>query len=768
MKKLLLLLALLCIEKAIHAQTRPPYIYTIKADSVLITNSCDTAELILENHTQNVPGFLFNKGRGRTEFRRALQKINDSIYLVGNDTLKLSGAWLQGGNTFGTTGILGTRDNNHLDFITNNTQRGRFTSAGNLLLGTTTDDGNKLQVLGSISLIGAGGRADIASPTYPVLIGDEATGGGTAFLFNGDATGRPIIIGGQNSNNFHKFRFQTLGQGGDSIATYNFTYNSNQGHALNIFNGADAQTKLLLTAPGNLLIGTLADTGYKLNVNGQLRAGVNTLIGASDPANIGGNTQSLKLYGNFQVVTGITGGKNGGFSITYNPWNRPGATTMSLNGVDMAAYDSKIYFGGANSGYFGVNTYGYNSITGGPFTRTKYTIGNDSDPSSYNDSYALFGVSDGSEFTNTSGYPSGANYYLLETRLSSPVVSANTNQIGVRAPLKIGARQLWFNTGNVEPGTEAMRITEAGNVLVGSTTDNGNKLQVNGNANVAGQFNVGGVFYQAAPQTAVFGNGIAFSSSGNLAVISAANNEIYYNSQSKGDQHFFQNTIGGAFTGSLVTLDPGYYPQLLDNQLALKVFGRMNIPGLAVNMLGYTGIGTFTPSAQLHTTGTVRFAGLTSDSTQTRVIVSDANGNLYYRSASSLALNDVLNSDLAVNGALSAQKMRITQTGPWPDYVFSNQYKLPTLLQLEQYIKQNNHLPDVPSATEVEKKGIDVGNNQAILLRKIEELTLYTIDQDKKLEKQNEKIADQEKKLQKQSEEITEIKNQLKMLMQKN
>jgi hypothetical protein len=62
-------------------------VYTIKADSVKIT-SCDSAELIIENHTQNIPGFLFNRGNGRTIFKRALEKINDSAYLVGPDTLK--------------------------------------------------------------------------------------------------------------------------------------------------------------------------------------------------------------------------------------------------------------------------------------------------------------------------------------------------------------------------------------------------------------------------------------------------------------------------------------------------------------------------------------------------------------------------------------------------------------------------------------------------------------------------------------------------------
>jgi hypothetical protein len=97
MKKILFLLILLCIEKSIHAQ----YVYTIKADSVKITNSCDTAELIIENHTQAVPGFLFNKGRGRTEFRRPLLRISDSLYLVGADSLKFPRAWLQGGNVWG-------------------------------------------------------------------------------------------------------------------------------------------------------------------------------------------------------------------------------------------------------------------------------------------------------------------------------------------------------------------------------------------------------------------------------------------------------------------------------------------------------------------------------------------------------------------------------------------------------------------------------------------------------------------------------------------
>jgi hypothetical protein len=87
MNRLLLALILVCIGQTLSAQ----YIYTIKADSVKITNSCDTAELIIENHSQNVLGFLYNRGRGRTEFRRP-GKLNDSTLVLGEDTIVINGS----------------------------------------------------------------------------------------------------------------------------------------------------------------------------------------------------------------------------------------------------------------------------------------------------------------------------------------------------------------------------------------------------------------------------------------------------------------------------------------------------------------------------------------------------------------------------------------------------------------------------------------------------------------------------------------------------
>jgi len=70
--------------------TYSQYVHKIKADSVLITNDSCTAELNLENSTKNVNGFLYNKGKGRTEFRKGLIKIDDTLYIIGNDTLNIA------------------------------------------------------------------------------------------------------------------------------------------------------------------------------------------------------------------------------------------------------------------------------------------------------------------------------------------------------------------------------------------------------------------------------------------------------------------------------------------------------------------------------------------------------------------------------------------------------------------------------------------------------------------------------------------------------
>lgn len=101
---------------------------------------------------------------------------------------------------------------------------------------------------------------------------------------------------------------------------------------------------------------------------------------------------------------------------------------------------------------------------------------------------------------------------------------------------------------------------------------------------------------------------------------------------------------------------------------------------------------------------------------------------------------------LSVNGNIVSKKLRITQND-WADYVFEPSYKLPTLQEVEAHIVKYKHLPDVPSAKQIEQEGVDVGSSQAILLKKIEELTLYMIEQNKRLEQQQKQLKNQQSEI---------------------
>ena len=91
---------------------------------------------------------------------------------------------------------------------------------------------------------------------------------------------------------------------------------------------------------------------------------------------------------------------------------------------------------------------------------------------------------------------------------------------------------------------------------------------------------------------------------------------------------------------------------------------------------------------------------------------------------------------LAVGGGILTEKVRVATTGTpfWADFVFEPNFKLRTLSELDKYIKLNKHLPDMPTTSEVTQNGIDLAETQALLLQKVEELTLYVINQNKKIE----------------------------------
>jgi len=121
----------------------------------------------------------------------------------------------------------------------------------------------------------------------------------------------------------------------------------------------------------------------------------------------------------------------------------------------------------------------------------------------------------------------------------------------------------------------------------------------------------------------------------------------------------------------------------------------------------------------------------------------DSNGNL------GIGTTNPGTFKLAVEGTIGARKLKC-QTASWADFVFQPEYKLPSLADVEQYVLNNHHLEGIPKESEVLKEGVDVGEMNKLLLQKVEELTLYLIELNKKnvsLEEDNAQMKDSMKEI---------------------
>lgn len=114
---------------------------------------------------------------------------------------------------------------------------------------------------------------------------------------------------------------------------------------------------------------------------------------------------------------------------------------------------------------------------------------------------------------------------------------------------------------------------------------------------------------------------------------------------------------------------------------------------------------------------------------------------------------------LAVNGNIRAKEIKVEMAN-WPDYVFTKEYKLPSLAETEQHIKDKGHLPGIPSAKEVELNGVELGEMNRKLLQKIEELTLHLIQKSRELNSEKIKNEDQEERIKRLEQAILKSSQQ--------
>lgn len=206
----------------------------------------------------------------------------------------------------------------------------------------------------------------------------------------------------------------------------------------------------------------------------------------------------------------------------------------------------------------------------------------------------------------------------------------------------------------------------------------------------------------------------------------------------------------------------GGFSSYSSNNLFFKTngFTRMTIK----NSNGYVGIGTTNPLERLHVNGhilvpsnqQIRFG--TENASTGHLTISNASccyntyadieGNLYFRTEASQATlgiqkdatvtigvwpkyNDaVANTDghkLMVNGGILCEKVKVIADVPNSDHVFEDDYDLKPLEEVKEFVKKHKHLPEIPSAKEFKENGYNIGEMDDLLLRKVEELTLYVI-----------------------------------------
>jgi Phage T4 tail fibre len=213
-----------------------------------------------------------------------------------------------------------------------------------------------------------------------------------------------------------------------------------------------------------------------------------------------------------------------------------------------------------------------------------------------------------------------------------------------------------------------------------------------------------------------------------------------------------------------------------NTSLQFRTFNSGNITdAMFIQSNGSIGIGTSSPAAQLHVKGDGWIIVEKSGSAAETGIHYKKNGNTLFYMFSDNADNDALkirsegagendllprihipfenknlylaqsggnvgigtttpDAKLAVKGQIHAQEVKIDLNGAVaPDYVFEKDYKLPSLESVKEYIDTNKHLPEVPSAKEMGEKGINVSEMNMLLLKKVEELTLYMLQQEKRI-----------------------------------
>jgi len=362
-----------------------------------------------------------------------------------------------------------------------------------------------------------------------------------------------------------------------------------------------------------------------------------------------------------------------------------------------------------------------------------------------------------------------SNSLAIGTNVLSNVSGTGVANVAVGSNV-LNANTTGFDNVAIGSGTMASNLTGYGNVAVGADALG---LSPSGSENVA--LGLAALLHNTSGwRTVAIGSGsLAAQTTGSL---NTAIGTYSGGSLTEG----FGNTFVGGYTtvhvtgsgNTIIGADASYSDFGLTTGSGNTIIGA-NISGLSptlsnhiilgdgsgnqrliIDENGNVGVGTASPDSKLHlhedgSSGATALKLTNRNSTQTYGIAVDATAvddakfmiynfnnttpNFVIDNGGNIGIGtaDPQGYKLAVNGGMIATSVKVKAYANWPDYVFGKGHELMPLADLKAYVDKNQHLPEIPSAAEVEKNGQDLGEINKILVKKVEELTLYLIEKDK-------------------------------------
>jgi hypothetical protein len=607
---------------------------------------------------------------------------------------------------------------------------------------TTTQQANSnFNISGNGTIAGKLITGRIESPTPYVTL--DPSGGGTTSDF--------VIDAGNSALTLQNQYLIGWANNGFAAADAGFTRAGNaeinvSGAATNAYALAKLNADMYY-AQSKIFIGTTTDAGYKLDVAGSLRNTTNAYL-ATGSGNVGIGTTTPSSFYKLDV--------NGKQRITGSSvsWSDPllylvdnssvvnthvGVTTFSPN-MPIGQYHNGLMFGIGHSPYNeGIMSFKYNGLN----SSSNYI------------SFSLYGVGDiltmagtGNVGIGTTTNPATAklhvagNFKLVDgTQGIGKVLTSDADGLASwQTPAAGGGSNLWTGVA----GGNIYSTALSGNVGIG-TTSPAYKLDVNGATRVQGTSDAVQLQITAnsTQNTDLFRT---VGSNGNTNFrVTKDGNPVWvangYDAVSLPQAAFQPTTIWDGTNLAWGNLNQQIVIGAIHGGYTPKPNIEFNGYGTTINTAFGTTLKVVNPSGGFGAPSGIVMAikGTNGQTGNLQQWQNDSGLPLSAVTADGRFLigttNNLTQYKLAVGGDMIAEKIKVKLQSGWADYVFEPTYKLPTLKEVEEFIKENKHLPGVPSAAEIEKNGLDLGDGQAVLLKKIEEMTLYMIDMNKKIEK---------------------------------